>query len=110
MSDVPHPNIRSPSTREGTLAAMGTVSRWPGQHQPLRPSQLGAGDDDVAVALDSQGGTGPQGALDQVGQARLVTRHRLDVDEGGGERGGVGAEIEHELSLGPSLAPPLTTV
>src|SRR3954467_7920748 len=29
MSDVPHPNSRSPSRRDGRLSAIGTVSRWP---------------------------------------------------------------------------------
>ncbi len=66
----------------------------PGQDDPLRPAQVCAGDDGVAVADQLQLRDGAQGRLHGVGQLRLVPGHAVDVDDGGGQQGNVLAEVQ----------------
>ncbi len=70
-----------------------------GEHDPLGATERGVGDHDVAVPLDGQRWVAPQRRLDQVGQARLVPRDRLDVDQRRGERTSVRGEIQHAARL-----------
>jgi hypothetical protein len=76
------------SSREGRLSLSG-------DHHPLRPTEVGAGDDGVTAARHLEVGHGAEGGLDLVGDALFVAADRLDVDQLAGQGDGVGGEVEH---------------
>ena len=73
----------------------------PGQRDPLRAAPRRAGEHHVAVALDVEQRIAAERRLDEVGQVRLVAGHRLDVDQGGRQRGAVAAELKHARHATP---------
>ena len=98
MSQVPRPQTRTPSspsvTQDGTLAAIGTVSRCPATTtRSARPSSVRAtttlpSRETVQVVVPREG------PLDLVGDAGLVAADRLDVDQRAQQRDQVTFEVQ----------------
>ena len=91
MSAAPTPHSTSPSTARPTVGARGHGVEVAGQHQPLGPSELGAGHHVVAVAHHLQPRAGAEVGRHPVGQGRLVAADRRR----GHQLGGEGQEVAH---------------
>ena len=96
MSAVPQP-CSTPSTqpRRQVVGDRHGV-QVPGQHHPLRPAELGAGQHHVALALHRQAGQGRSAAS----TASASSASSPDTDSmstsAGGELGGVRGEVQHD--------------
>jgi hypothetical protein len=86
MSDVPRRDVAG--DRHGVEV--------PGQRNASGPTRRRPRDDDVAVALDGERRVLAQRCLDEIREARLGTRHRLDVDQRGGQGRSGKAQIQHD--------------
>ncbi len=76
----------------GDLVAVGGHGVGvPGQHQPLRPTEVGAGHQVVAHPVDRQPGHRRQLGLEPVDEGALGAAHRRDGHQVGGQGEEVGA-------------------
>jgi hypothetical protein len=100
---------RAAAVQPGPLGAGGQVARdrdrvdVPGQDHPLRPPELGAGHDRIAVPGDGKVPERLQRALDGVGQRPLCAADRGNVHQPRGQRRPIQAEIQvqvHPASIG----------
>ena len=66
----------------------------PGEQHPALAVQVRAGEDGVAVAAHLEMGQRAESGLHGVGEHPLVAGDTGHVDERGGERDGVGGEVE----------------
>ena len=71
-----------------------------GQHDPLGPPEVGAGDQRVADAGHLEVAERAQGGLDGVAQRRLVVADRLDVAQRRRQRDDVGGEVQGRQGCG----------
>ena len=70
----------------------------PGDHDPLGAAQLGAGDDRVAASYDVEVGQGRSAASTASAIARSSQADGLDVDQRGGQRDRVEAEVQDRVT------------
>ena len=95
MSEVPQPYSRSPVQPGRDVVRDRHGVQVAGEHHAAGPAEVGAGEHDVAVPLDAQSGSYAASArCNEAGEVVLVARDRGDVDQGGGQGGGVRGEIE----------------
>ena len=76
-----------------------------GQQHPGRPTEIGAGQDRIAVADHLVVGLSTQCTFDVVGDAPFVPGHAGDIDERGGQIRRIGAEVEHRYQASWSVFP-----
>lgn len=78
----------------GQVVRDGHGVQVPGEDHPLGAAERRAGDDGVADPLHAQVGQGAQGGFDGVREGALLAALGGEVDEGAGQRDGVGGEVE----------------
>ena len=76
-----------------------------GDHHPLRPVEVGARDDDVAVADHLQVRVRAQRDLHRIGDRLLVAAHRLQVDQRPEQRDGIALGVQHHSRTRPLTRP-----